>query len=74
MFAIIMGMNVFSAVTSLQTVGGVVDSLRTVNEVNSVKQRFAIIFRGSVHDRSILIRDVVLAPSDAVRAIYPTHR
>ena len=34
--------------------------LREINAVNSVKQRVAINFRGSVHDRSIAIRDVVL--------------
>ena len=33
-------------------------NLTQMNEVNSVKQRFAINFRGSVHDRAIAIRDV----------------
>jgi methyl-accepting chemotaxis protein len=38
-----------------------VDSLLArVNEVDSRKQRFAINFRGSVHDRAISIRDAVL--------------
>jgi methyl-accepting chemotaxis protein len=35
-------------------------SLTVINDVNSVKQRFAINFRGSVHDRAISLRDVVL--------------
>ncbi|OAS20194.1 methyl-accepting chemotaxis protein [Methylobacterium platani] len=34
--------------------------LGMVNDVNSVKQRYAINFRGSVHDRAIGLRDVVL--------------
>lgn len=34
--------------------------LGQINDVNSVKQRFAINFRGSVHDRAIAIRDVTL--------------
>jgi DNA gyrase/topoisomerase IV subunit B len=34
--------------------------LRAMTEVNSVKQRYAINFRGSVHDRSIRVRDYVL--------------
>lgn len=34
--------------------------LAEINEVNSRLQRFAINFRGSVHDRAISIRDVVL--------------
>ena len=36
---------------------------QAVNDVNAVKQRYAINFRGSVHDRSIAVRDVVLADS-----------
>jgi methyl-accepting chemotaxis protein len=35
--------------------------LTTINDLNSVKQRYAINFRGSVHDRAIAVRDVVLA-------------
>ncbi|MBY0238758.1 MAG: MCP four helix bundle domain-containing protein [Burkholderiaceae bacterium] len=36
-------------------------ALRQINQVNNVKQRYAINFRGSVHDRAIALRDVVLA-------------
>src|SRR4051794_2634167 len=39
--------------------------LETINDLNAVKQRYAINFRGSVHDRSIAVRDVVLATSPA---------
>jgi methyl-accepting chemotaxis protein len=35
-------------------------ALKQITDVNSVKQRQAINFRGSVHDRSILIRDLIL--------------
>ena len=42
----------------VQSVGVI---LATINDVNSVKQRYAINFRGSVHDRAIAVRDVVLA-------------
>ena len=35
-------------------------NLSQINEVNSVKQRFAINYRGSVHDRAIAIRDVTM--------------
>ncbi|SCB36277.1 HAMP domain-containing methyl-accepting chemotaxis protein [Rhizobium hainanense] len=41
--------------------------LTTINDVNSVKQRYAINFRGSVHDRAIAIRDVALLESEADR-------
>lgn len=36
-------------------------TLNEVVEINSVKQRYAINFRGSVHDRAIAIRDLVLS-------------
>ena len=39
--------------------------LTTINDLNSVKQRYAINFRGSVHDRAIALRDVVLATTPA---------
>jgi methyl-accepting chemotaxis protein len=39
------------------------ESLTVINDVNSVKQRYAINFRGSVHDRAISLRDVVLVRS-----------
>jgi methyl-accepting chemotaxis protein len=38
--------------------------LTTINDQNAVKQRFAINFRGSVHDRAIAVRDVVLSGTD----------
>ncbi|MCC6071179.1 methyl-accepting chemotaxis protein [Massilia sp. GCM10020059] len=42
-------------------VNNIDDSLNRINDVNNVKQRYAINFRGSVHDRAIALRDVVLA-------------
>src|SRR4051812_46680468 len=41
------------------------DSLTTINDLNAVKQRYAINFRGSVHDRAIALRDVVLSSTPA---------
>lgn len=40
--------------------------LQTMNDINVKKQRYAINFRGSVHDRAISVRDVVLL-DDEVR-------
>ncbi|GAB4520247.1 MAG: methyl-accepting chemotaxis protein [Roseibium sp.] len=40
------------------------ENLTTMIDVNSVKQRYAINFRGSVHDRAIALRDVTLVQSD----------
>jgi methyl-accepting chemotaxis protein len=42
--------------------------LTNISDVNNVKQRYAINFRGSVHDRSIALRDVVLAADAAAAA------
>jgi len=50
---------------AIHRVGQIDDILIRINDVNSVKQRYAINFRGSVHDRSIAIRDVVLAATSA---------
>jgi methyl-accepting chemotaxis protein len=44
-------------------------SLRTINDVNSVKERYAINFRGSVHDRAIAIRDVTLVSADELPSV-----
>jgi methyl-accepting chemotaxis protein len=48
---------------AIQRVGQIDGILTHINDVNSVKQRYAINFRGSVHDRAIALRDVVLATS-----------
>uniref|UniRef100_UPI00248D848F MCP four helix bundle domain-containing protein n=1 Tax=Thalassobaculum salexigens TaxID=455360 RepID=UPI00248D848F len=48
------------AVVAVVQVNSISASLGVINDVNSVKQRYAINFRGSVHDRAISIRDVVL--------------
>jgi methyl-accepting chemotaxis protein len=53
------------ASVSIGKVDGISADLATVNQVNSVKQRYAINFRGSVHDRAILLRDVVLLDDSA---------
>ncbi|NUN06183.1 MAG: MCP four helix bundle domain-containing protein [Bdellovibrio sp.] len=44
-------------------VNSINQSLTTINDINAVKQRYAINFRGSVHDRAISLRDVVLSAS-----------
>ncbi|WP_423199852.1 MULTISPECIES: methyl-accepting chemotaxis protein [unclassified Cupriavidus] len=43
--------------------------LYTINEVNGVKQRYAINFRGSVHDRSIALRDATLVSAADLPAV-----
>lgn len=53
------GLSIYSTVQ----VAEINSNLGTINDVNSVKQRFAINYRGSVHDRAIAIRDVTLVTS-----------
>lgn len=52
----------FIAVTAfgISQVNRVDTALTQINDINSVKQRYAINFRGSVHDRAIAVRDVSL--------------
>jgi len=46
---------------SIQRVEFINDAITQMTDTNSVKQRHAIDFRGSVHDRAIAIRDVVFS-------------
>jgi methyl-accepting chemotaxis protein len=62
--AVVLTMLAVTAV-GITRVAQINDKLTLINDVNSVKQRYAINFRGSVHDRAISLRDVVLAPTPA---------
>ncbi|MCY1708990.1 methyl-accepting chemotaxis protein [Pannonibacter sp. SL95] len=62
-FSVIILMIGVVAIASIAEVASVRSNLRQIAEVNSVKQRYAINFRGSVHDRAIALRDVVLVPT-----------
>jgi methyl-accepting chemotaxis protein len=67
-FAAVLGLMVVLAGVAVQQVNSISTSLAVMNDVNSVKQRYAINFRGSVHDRAISLRDVVLVTAPAERA------
>jgi len=56
------GLLVGLAIVSSTKVERISSNLETIN---SVKQRYAINFRGSVHDRAILMRDVLLLDNKA---------
>ena len=60
----LLGMSVYSVFVAR----GIDGALTTNATQNAVIQRSAINFRGSAHDRSIAVRDVVLAPSEAARS------
>lgn len=59
----LLGMSIYSVIIARG-----IDSALTANATqNAAIQRAAINFRGSAHDRSIAVRDVVLAPSEEAR-------
>ncbi|MFT5962611.1 MAG: methyl-accepting chemotaxis protein, partial [Burkholderiaceae bacterium] len=67
-FAAILSLIVILSVVGLMRVYKISDSLTIINDVNSVKQRYAINFRGSVHDRAIVLRDLILIGPDELPA------
>jgi methyl-accepting chemotaxis protein len=64
-FGMVLTMLVGLAAFSIREVSTVDAALSTINNVNSVKQRYAINFRGSVHNRAIGLRDVALVRDPA---------
>ena len=64
-FGVTFALMVILAGLAINRVDSIDQTLSLVNDVNNVKQRYAINFRGSVHDRAIALRDVVLAPDSA---------
>ncbi len=62
-FFTILAMLTCVSIVSIYNVRKIDGMLTTINDVNSVKQRYAINFRGSVHDRAISLRDVTLLAS-----------
>lgn len=48
-------------ILGIQKVNIIDHTLTEMTDVNSVKQRYAINYRGSVHDRAIAIRDIAIA-------------
>jgi len=63
-FGLIVSLLVLVSIVGNHQVGFIDKTLTSVNEGASLKQRYAINFRGSVHDRAISIRDAVLVSSD----------
>lgn len=59
-FALILLLMMALTAIGIVRVNTISSSLSTIGDVNSAKQRYAINFRGSVHDRAILLRDLVL--------------
>jgi methyl-accepting chemotaxis protein len=60
-FGVVLAMMLILAVVGIQRVNFIDRSLAEITDINAVKQGHAINFRGSVHDRAIALRDLVLA-------------
>lgn len=60
-FGVILALMITLTTLGIQKVSFIDDTLTVITDVNSVKQRYAINYRGSVHDRAIAIRDVAIA-------------
>ena len=60
-FGAVFALVIVLSAMAVSRVNNIDTALRQINQVNNVKQRYAINFRGSVHDRAIAVRDVVLA-------------
>ncbi|WP_418138507.1 MCP four helix bundle domain-containing protein [Marinomonas sp. RS-M-Aa-14] len=71
-FAFIFALLLLIALVGMQRVNVIDNTLTSVRDGATLKQRYAINFRGSVHDRAIAVRDVVLA-SDPARLNQEPH-
>lgn len=63
-FAAIVSLLVLITAVGIQRVGFIDSTLEDVSENAAKVQRYAINFRGSVHNRAIAIRDAVLVSND----------
>ncbi len=59
-FSAVLALMVVLTVIGIDQVNRIDRNLTTINDVNGVKLRHAIDWRGSVHDRAILLRDMTL--------------
>jgi len=68
-FAIVLAMMLALTILSIMKVNSIEGSLSTISDDNNVKQRYAINFRGSVHDRAIALRDLTLVGDGEVKDV-----
>ncbi|WP_276319140.1 methyl-accepting chemotaxis protein [Chromohalobacter israelensis] len=64
-FASVLLLMVILTAEGVREVNLIDHSMKVINDVNSVKQQYAVDFRGSVHDRAIAVRDAVLIDDEA---------
>ncbi|MGY0161287.1 methyl-accepting chemotaxis protein [Edwardsiella tarda] len=68
-FALVLVLVLVLVGVSVWQVEKINSSLEQINDVNNVKQQLAVDLRGSVHDRAIALRDVLLVDSAALPAV-----
>ncbi|MBQ4796886.1 chemotaxis protein, partial [Pectobacterium versatile] len=61
--------SVVLGISGLITIRHISNILTEVNDENSVKQFYAVNLRGSVHDRSIAVRDLLIADKQELLVI-----
>lgn len=59
-FSALLGLLILLTAIGIYQVNQIDRDLATINDVNGTKQRFAVDWRGSVHDRAIVLRDIVI--------------
>lgn len=64
-FGLILALMIALTAVGVSRVGDINASLGRISDVNGVKQRYAINFRGSVHDRAIALRDAVFEANES---------
>jgi len=62
-FAVLLASTMILTTVGMVQVNKISNALTLINDVNGVKERYAINFRGSTHDRAIAVRDVTLVPA-----------
>ena len=69
-YGVILALMVILTILGIQKVSFIDQTLSVITDVNSVKHRYAINYRGSVHDRAIAIRDVGIARNSSEIASF----
>ena len=69
-FSAVLLMIVLLTIVGIFKVNYIDNALTEITDINSLKQRHAINYRGSVHDRAIAIRDVIQARNDTELQVF----
>ena len=68
-FGIILIMMLAISLLGIVKVNTIEASLSQISDVNNIKQRYAVNLRGSVHDRAIALRDVILVSDTELSSV-----